>query len=80
MAKGKSLEYVFVCTGKDCKRNGAKDLIKEIKTEYPKMRVIKTKCSDHCKKGPVVFYKDHKFLKATLKNLDEKIGENKKGA
>ena len=74
MAKERMVEYVFICTGKDCKRNGSKKLIKEIKSVYPKMRVIKTKCSDHCKKGPVVFFNGQKFLKTTLKDLETKKG------
>jgi NADH:ubiquinone oxidoreductase subunit E len=53
-------KYIFICTGSDCKKNGSKKLIKElsdyIKAEKSKssVRIVKTKCLDHCKKGPNV--------------------------
>ena len=78
MGKDQAATFVFVCTGKDCRKNGSKKLIKEIKAAYPRMRVIKAKCSDHCKKGPVVFYDDKLFLKATVKKFEADV--NKKGA
>ena len=50
----KARQYIFICTGKDCKKNGSKELLKELKKyrKGKKLRVIKTKCMDHCKKGP----------------------------
>ena len=52
--------FVFVCNGKDCKKKGSKELVKVFKQEIEarkiskSTRVIKTKCTDHCKKAPIV--------------------------
>lgn len=44
-------EFVFVCTGKDCKKRGAKKLCQQVK-KHKGLRLIKTKCMDACKKAP----------------------------
>lgn len=49
--------HIFICTGKDCKKNGCEalkiDLKKSIKSNGIKnLRLIKTKCMDYCKLGP----------------------------
>ncbi len=57
-------ELIFVCTGSDCKKAGAKNLCKELKTatnQAPfkgQCKLIKTKCMDMCKSAPVVIVKD----------------------
>jgi len=49
--------HIFICTGKDCKKNGCEELKSELK-KYLKakkpqeVKLIKTKCMDYCKLGP----------------------------
>jgi NADH-quinone oxidoreductase subunit F len=52
-----SNHHLFVCTGKDCKKNGCEELKSELKKSLKavpnkKVRLIKTKCMDYCKLGP----------------------------
>lgn len=53
-------DFVFVCLGKDCKKAGVEELYKHYKKlkSLPgskiRMKVIKTKCIDYCKKAPVL--------------------------
>jgi NADH-quinone oxidoreductase subunit F len=49
--------HIFICTGKDCKKNGCEELKtnlkKSIKAKNIKnLKLIKTKCMDYCKLGP----------------------------
>ncbi|WP_041649555.1 (2Fe-2S) ferredoxin domain-containing protein [Marivirga tractuosa] len=49
--------HIFICTGKDCKKNGCEelknDLKKSLKSKGIKnLKLIKTKCMDYCKLGP----------------------------
>lgn len=50
---------VFVCTGSDCKKAGGKKIYGAIKDEVRRekwskdTRVIRTKCTGHCKSAPV---------------------------
>lgn len=52
-------DFVFVCTGKDCKPN-SKPLQKAFKEALEKnglrktSKVIKTKCTGRCKEAPVI--------------------------
>ena len=57
----RSPECVFyVCCGSKCKRKGGKQLYKQLKSELKQrdlkshVQVIKTGCTDRCKKGPVL--------------------------
>jgi len=75
----KLVRYYFVCTGKDCLKRGAKELLDSLEQELPTISqfntvVIKTKCIDLCKRGPLlvvdnVCYEkvDPKYLKKILK-------------
>ena len=51
---------VTVCMGKDCQKQGSKDLLKKVEsvmTSHPEMNnvTVKTcKCLDECGKGPVI--------------------------
>lgn len=53
-------QYIFVCNGKDCLKNGAREVQrgfeKELKSNGNKKhyRLIRTRCMDHCKEGPSV--------------------------
>ncbi|NVJ87325.1 MAG: (2Fe-2S) ferredoxin domain-containing protein [Algoriphagus sp.] len=63
-------ELVFVCTGSDCKKAGAKGMKKKLKEDFKsgplkgKCKLIQTKCMDMCKSAPVVIVGDH-FCKKT---------------
>jgi len=70
-------ELIFVCTGSDCKKSGAKDLCKELKyatNQVPfkgRFKLIRTKCMDMCKSAPLVILKDHYCKKtSSLKVLE----------
>ena len=61
----KYCHFVFVCNGKDCKKNGAKDLQKQFSKELKERglqgsaKVIKTKCTGRCKEAPVAIVGQH---------------------
>lgn len=74
-------ELIFICTGSDCKKAGAKGLCKELKESFKKSpmkgncKLIQTKCLDHCKSAPVVILDDY-FYKKT--NSDQILNELEK--
>lgn len=76
-----SRKLIFVCTGSDCKKEGAKKLHKELKglTDESSLKgsckFIKTKCMDMCKTAPNVIVGDHFCKKA---NSAAVIGQIKK--
>jgi NADH:ubiquinone oxidoreductase subunit E len=53
-------DFVCVCTGKDCCKHGAKKILKGYKDikhlpgSSKRLKVVKMKCLDYCKKAPVV--------------------------
>jgi len=51
-------QYIFICNGKDCLKNGARELQqgieKTLKGNKKNCCLVKTKCMDHCKDGPSV--------------------------
>ena len=69
MEKAHIRKYIFICTGSDCKKNGSKKLINvlsdHIKSEKLKssVKIVKTKCLDHCKKGPNVIMDNRMYHK-----------------
>ncbi|MDF9795523.1 NADH:ubiquinone oxidoreductase subunit E [Catalinimonas alkaloidigena] len=66
MSKEKEIhqQFIFVCNGKDCKKNGCKDIQKAIKSELKRtkkqktVKLIGTKCTGKCKKAPVIIAKE----------------------
>jgi NADH-quinone oxidoreductase subunit F len=49
-------DHIFICTGKDCKKNGCEELKSELKqclkaNKIKNVKLIKTKCMDYCKLG-----------------------------
>ena len=78
----KSKQYIFFCTGKDCKKNGSKELYKALpkilkeKKLRPGIRVIKTKCMDHCKKGPNVIHANKLYNKVDRQLLGDMISKS----
>ncbi|MFO7823059.1 MAG: (2Fe-2S) ferredoxin domain-containing protein [Cyclobacterium sp.] len=71
----KRRKFVFVCTGSDCKSNGAKDFAGKIKHTLQsgayrgKFKLVKTKCMDCCKSGPVAVVNNQLVKKAGLEQL-----------
>lgn len=57
--KTNKFDIVCICTGKDCKKRGAKQLLNHFKAmkRLPggnkRIKVVKTKCLDYCEKAPV---------------------------
>ena len=51
---------LLACCGSKCKKHGGKHLYKQLKRSVKekhlkgKVQVIKTGCTDHCKRGPVI--------------------------
>ncbi len=50
-------QHIFICTGKDCKKNGCEELKANLKKSLKShsiknLKLIKTKCMDYCKLGP----------------------------
>lgn len=78
MENDKSKKYIFICTSKDCKKNGSKKLEKTLKSHVKNaglrssVEVIKTKCMSYCKKGPNVIVNNclhHKVKENDLEGL-----------
>ncbi|WP_460511736.1 NAD(P)H-dependent oxidoreductase subunit E [Cyclobacterium sediminis] len=55
-------KYIFICNGKDCKKNDNKSfssLLKQAMNRAPlkgNFKLVKTKCMDCCKSGPIAVY------------------------
>ncbi|WP_162417999.1 (2Fe-2S) ferredoxin domain-containing protein [Cyclobacterium roseum] len=73
--------FIFACTGSDCKSNGGKafaEAIKETINEKPfrgKFKLVKTKCMDCCKSGPVVVIKNELIKKGDLEQLVKELAQ-----
>lgn len=76
---GKYRKFVFVCTGSDCKKNGCKRVLKELKSfvgmepNVGQFKIIKTKCMDFCKSGPIVVYGNEVFKRGELEEFKAHI-------
>lgn len=72
-------KFIFVCTGSDCKKNGCKSLLKEIdqlvKTDphKGKWKIVKTKCMDFCKSGPVAVINNELIKRMEIEDLRGKL-------
>lgn len=57
-------QFIFICNGKDCKKNGCKDIQKALKSElkqrkkHKSIKLISTRCTGKCKKAPVMIAKE----------------------
>ena len=71
MKGSESEKYIFICTAKSCKKNGSKTLVKELKKlkKDKKLKVLKTKCMDDCKKGPNVVFDGQIYHRATVADV-----------
>ncbi|WP_439483863.1 (2Fe-2S) ferredoxin domain-containing protein [Cyclobacterium plantarum] len=78
----KRRKFIFVCSGSDCKSNGAKNFagkIKQILNEGEfrgKFKMVKTKCMDCCKSGPVAVVNNQLIKKADLDQLISELKED----
>lgn len=61
MKENKKYDHIIcVCTGKKCKKKGSKEIYKatrgsiKVKNLSENYLVVRTKCLDHCKLGPIV--------------------------
>ncbi len=75
--------YLFVCHGKDCSKEGSKDLKKQLTQELKKrkghkIKVVKSKCLDRCKFAPSVVCGNHWYGKVRTKDLAEIIQDLEK--
>lgn len=83
MENTQSKKYIFVCSSKDCKKNGSKKLEKllsgKIKSSGLKSsaEVIKTKCMGHCKKGPNVIVNNCLHHKVKENDLDGLLAKSR---
>jgi len=79
MSKTREQQFIFVCNGKDCKKNGCKDIQKAIKSELKQrkqmksVKIIKTKCTGKCKKAPVLIAREQWMLEMDVKQTMEVI-------
>ena len=75
MESPENKKYIFICTSKDCKKNGSKQLTKSLSEEIKKaglkstVVIVKTKCMNHCKKGPNVIADNCLYHKVKEKEL-----------
>lgn len=68
-------KLIFICGGSDCKKCGSKELRKEIQRETKigelkgSCKIIRTKCMDFCKSGPVIIVGEQIIKKATSQKV-----------
>jgi NADH:ubiquinone oxidoreductase subunit E len=69
-------QYIFVCNGKDCLKNGAKTLRKELEREIRSRKlkknyqIVDTRCMDHCKEGPSLVVDNCWYGRVSIKDID----------
>ncbi|MDN3671054.1 (2Fe-2S) ferredoxin domain-containing protein [Echinicola jeungdonensis] len=74
-------KFIFVCTGSDCKKNGCKGLLKEAKEVIKhddhkgKYKLIKTKCMDFCKSGPILVYNNEVIKRCDKGKMKEVLNK-----
>ncbi len=72
-------KLICVCSGKDCKKRGAKKIFKNLKSTLKgrllkgDILIIKTKCLDQCENAPVVIIDNGMAMKFSMEdtNSDE---------
>lgn len=78
----KECKFLFICHGKDCRKQGAKDLKKQFIQELKRHRLnksiqaVSSKCLDRCKFAPSVVFRDQWYGKVKPKDLQDIIGEH----
>ncbi len=72
-------KFIFVCSGSDCKKGGCKKLESELKdlirsTDHRgKYKIIRTKCMDFCKSGPIVVINNEVLKKPDMDDVERKL-------
>jgi len=80
-SKDEYKQFIFICCGKDCIKHGAKDVMKHTFLEIKKgglkgkVEVIKTRCADRCKHGPVVVANNHLTCNTKPRTIDRILDE-----
>jgi NADH-quinone oxidoreductase subunit F len=77
-----SNHHLFICTGKDCKKNGCEELKTELKkviktNKLKNVRLVKTKCMDYCKMGPNLVVDGKLIHDCKPKDVADILGELK---
>jgi NADH:ubiquinone oxidoreductase subunit E len=68
-------KYIFICNGKDCKKNDSQSFSLSIKQAMNKaplkgnFKLVKTKCMDCCKSGPIAVYNNQLIKKGDSDKL-----------
>ncbi|GEO22318.1 (2Fe-2S) ferredoxin domain-containing protein [Cyclobacterium qasimii] len=68
-------KFIFVCNGKDCKKNDAKSFSEAIKNTIKEgdfrgnFKMVKSKCMDCCKSGPVAVFNNELIKKGDHEKL-----------
>lgn len=76
-------KIVFICNGKDCKKNGAGKIRKELKNtiESEKLkgdiRMVKCECLDLCSKGPVAIFNRTLFTEIQVNDVGQILEQMK---
>lgn len=79
MDMGRYRKFIFVCTGSDCKKNGCKGLVKDTKDliklddHKGQYKLVKTKCMDFCKTGPMVIINNEVIKKSTKEKVKQAL-------
>jgi len=71
-------QFIFVCTGKDCRKAGAKALAKDLKhqvkrSKFKKTKVIKTKCTGRCEQAPIGIIGNQWITNLTPKKIEKLV-------
>jgi len=67
--------FIYICNGGDCKKKGAKDLLKACAKDLKSKgltkvtKQIKTQCTGRCKEAPVMLVKDHWLTRVKTKDV-----------
>ena len=81
--KTEQKQFIFICCGKDCVKHGAKDIMKHAYQEIKKgglkgkVEVVKTRCTDRCKHGPVVIANNELTCNAKPRTIDHALHGSK---
>ncbi len=72
----RNTKFIFICQGKDCRKAGAKQLVKEVKQlkkdkSLKSVQIVKCKCLDRCKFAPSVVYEENWFGQIKPKDLPQ---------
>jgi len=77
--KNQQQQFIFVCHGKDCKKEGCKALQQVLKSELKQKRqqkalkIIKTKCTGKCKQAPVMIAQDQWMTRVDVAKVREVV-------